>query len=1003
MKTVRFICCTVLALVLMPLSAHAQAVSQIMGQVTDQAGQPVAGVLVAVQNTRLTAVTADNGRYAIRNVPAGQQTVTTSILGYAPQSRQINVTAGTPALLDMQLEVQAVSLSQVVVVGYGEQRAGQVTGAVASVKSEDFNQGPARDAAQLIAGKVTGLAVATPSGNPGAGSQIMLRGRTTVQGPTQPLILVDGVPGGLNTVAPEDIDQVTVLKDGSAAAVYGSRASNGVILITTKRHAGGAPTLRYDGYISQSTIYNRPEFLSADDMRARIAEGYAFDCATVTTCTNGDMGFGTDWVDEMLRNPLSYRHNFTLSGGATNTNYTASVNLEQEEGIFVRSHNRELTARANIRHQMFDGKLEAEATLLNRIASGPNGIDYNYAWRQALIRNPTDRISDDNGAWQERSGYFYTNPVGLVQEVNGEFENRSTRMTGTVTFRPINQLRFALMGHTTRSNNLSGSALTFRHPNVVSGSSPGGSASRGTSSGEDRIVELTGTFSDRFLDHSVTLLGGYSYSDFLDEDFSASNNRFPTDLFGWDALERGAGLGQGLASVNSGKSSSKLIGFFSRLNYDYNNKYLLMASARYEGNSVFGADHKWGLFPAVSAGWRISEESFADALPFDDLRLRAGWGITGIAPGNPYQSLTSYSYGARMFYNGQWVQGLGPSRNPNPNLRWEEKSEINVGLNFAAMDFRLTGALDVYRRDTKDMLYNYSVPVPPNLTSSFLANVGTMRNDGIEAEIGYDVIRRDNVTWNTSANWSYNRNVLQSLSNDVYVANDCSFQGGTGEPIQQSTHRMCVGEPLGNFYGYKSVDIDDNGIWIVEDSAGNNININQATARDRHILGNGLPKQYFAWNNQAQIHNFDVSVNMRGAADFQILNYYRMYYENPKIRQYNMLQSAFEPIYGKTRADGTPILLNHDLSYVSYYIEDGDYVKLDNVTLGYTFGEASLGRVSNVLSGARVYVSGRNLLTITGYKGMDPEVPISGLTPGQESRDTYPTVRRFTAGVTFNF
>jgi TonB-linked SusC/RagA family outer membrane protein len=558
--------------------------------------------------------------------------------------------------------------------------------------------------------------------------------------------------------------------------------------------------------------------------------------------------------------------------------------------------------------------------------------------------------------------------------------------------------------------------VTFRHPNVVSGASPGGSAGRSTDSSLDRIVEFTGTFSDRFADHSVTLLGGYSYSDFLEEDFSASNNRFPTDLFGWDALERGAGLGQGLASVGSGKESSKLIGFFSRLNYDYNNKYLLMASVRYEGNSVFGADHKWGFFPGVNAGWRISEESFMDGVTFfDDLRLRAGWGITGIAPNEPYQSLTSYSYGSRMFFNGQWVQGLSPSRNANPNLRWEEKEEINVGLNFSALDFRLNAALDVYRRDTKDMLFSYNVPVPPNLTSNFLANVGTMRNSGIEAEIGYDVIRRDNFTWNTSANWSYNKNKLVSLSDDVYKPqSNCSTRGGTGEPIQQSTHQLCVGQPIGNFFGYKSVDIDDNGIWIVErpakfDSLGvmispaENISINQSTAADRQVLGNGLPKQYFAWNNTAQIHDFDVSVNLRGAADFQVLNYYRMYYENPKIRQYNMLKSAFDPVYGKTREDGTPILLNHDLSYVSYYIEDGDYLKLDNVTIGYTFGEGALGRVSNVLSGARLYVSGRNLLTITGYKGMDPEVRINTLEPGQEQRDTYPTVRRFTAGVTFNF
>jgi TonB-dependent starch-binding outer membrane protein SusC len=483
------------------------------------------------------------------------------------------------------------------------------------------------------------------------------------------------------------------------------------------------------------------------------------------------------------------------------------------------------------------------------------------------------------------------------------------------------------------------------------------------------------------------------------ESFGANNSKFPTDLFGWDQLQRGSALGEGTAGISSDKSSSKLIGFFSRLNYDWKGKYLLMGSVRYEGNSKFGADHKWGLFPAVSAGWRLSEESFMRGLPFiNDLRLRAGYGVTGIAPSDAYQSLTSYSYQTQRFLvNGQWVQQLAPTRNANPDLRWEQKEELNVGVNFAALNSRLTGALDVYRRDTKNMLYNYSVPVPPYLTGSLLANVGTMRNNGIEAELSYDVIRRPGFLWTTSANWSTNSNKLVTLSDETFQPqSDCTTLGGTGEPIQQSTHRMCVGQPIGNFYGYKSVDIDDQGIWIVEDSAGNPISIKSATAKDRHVLGNGLPKQFFALNNTAQIGSFDVSLNLRGAAQFQILNYLRMYYENPKIQQYNMLKSAYDKVYGKR-----PV--NYDLSYVSYYIEDGDYIKLDNVTVGYTFGPGSMGRLSNVLEGARVYLSGRNLLTITGYTGMDPEVSTTGLTPGQESRDTYPTIRRFTLGMTVNF
>jgi len=377
--------------------------------------------------------------------------------------------------------------------------------------------------------------------------------------------------------------------------------------------------------------------------------------------------------------------------------------------------------------------------------------------------------------------------------------------------------------------------------------------------------------------------------------------------------------------------------------------------------------------------------------------LRAGYGVTGIAPGSSYLSLTSYSYGAKLLYNGQWVQGLAPARNPNPNLRWEEKHEINTGLDFSLLSSRLNGTLDVYRRETKDMLYNYSVPVPPYLNNSILANVGTMRNSGIEAQLSYDVIRRGTFSWTTNANWSSNKNLLVTLSNDTFApSSDCFFQGGTGEPIQQSTHRICVGQPIGNFFGWKSVDIDDKGEWIVLDTANKPISIRKATSNDRKILGNGLPQQYAAWNNTMRFRNFDLDVNMRGAFKFQILNFQRMYYENPKVIQYNMLRSAFDSVYGKR-----PV--NYDLAYVSYYVENGDYFKLDNVTLGYAIPTRALGRLGTSVSGARLYVSGRNLLTITGYKGMDPEVSTVGLTPGNDNRDQYPTTRLFTSGVTIQF
>ena len=384
-----------------------------------------------------------------------------------------------------------------------------------------------------------------------------------------------------------------------------------------------------------------------------------------------------------------------------------------------------------------------------------------------------------------------------------------------------------------------------------------------------------------------------------------------------------------------------------------------------------------------------------EGLPFNDLKLRAGYGITGIAPGASYLSLTSYGYGGRFPIGGQWVQGLRPVRNPNPDLRWERKEELNVGVDFSLFDYRLAGSLDVYRRDTRDMLYNFDVPSPPFLTGGMLANVGHMRNSGVEAELTYDIIRSADLRWQVSGNWSTNSNELVSLSDEVYQADECFNTGYTGEPVQKSTHRVCVGQSIGNFWGLQSVGIDENGVWIVRDTLGNDVSI-EGVGDQYHVLGNGIPDHYVGFNSSVVYGNWDLSVNMRGAFGHEILNFQRMFYENPTNTEYNMLESALEPVYGEE-------MLNYELDYVSYYVEDGDWWKVDALTLGYSFDDASLFALSDVVSSARIYLSGGNLFTITGYKGMDPEVSTSGLAPGNDPRDTYPTTRTFTAGLSLTF
>ncbi len=977
-----------------PSLAHAQEVGKVAGTVTDRAtGAPLAGAQVTVAGTRLGAVTDAAGGFALAGVPVGTVTVRARTIGYGLGEQTVSVAPGEATTADFKLQPQAVELEGVVVVGYGTQRREDITGAVASVTSEQFVQAPARDIASLVAGKVAGLTVNTPSGNPAAGTEILLRGFGTLNASTSPLVLVDGVPGDLKTIAPQDVASVNVLKDASAAAIYGSRAANGVILITTRRQESDRPVFRYDSYTSVQSIYKMPDFLTTADFRRLAADSFK----TPAGNTFEDLGYATDWRRAVMRGtPVSYNHNLSVMGGTpAATNYTASLTYRSDEGLFQKSNNRQVTGRVNIGHSMYDGKLTADLNMVTKWETRFDGVDFNYLWRQATIRNPTDRIYDDNGDWQIRGTYFYTNPVQMLNTYGGDREGRDLRLHGTVRFRPVDQLTLSVLAGTDRGDTLAGSWRALDNPDL-----PGiNSASRGASSYQSQVFEATGTYGGAFGGHRVTLLGGYSYLDRLDDNFSASNNRFPTDLYGYSSLESGAGLPQGLAAIFSGKSSYKTVGFFGRLNWDWNSRFLAMLSLRYEGDSRFGADHKWGLFPGVSLGWRLSQERFVPHF-VSDLKLRAGYGVTGIAPNRPYLSLTTYAYANNFPVGGQWVPGLAPAQNPNPDLRWEKKAELNVGLDFSLFDYRLAGTLDLYRRDTRDMLYNYDVPVPPYLYGSMLANVGHMRNEGAEASLTYDVVRSARFHWQASANWSTNKNTLLSLSNQVYQADECWETGYTGEPIQTSTHRVCIGGPIGNFYGYQSVDISPTGEWIVLDSLGNRIPITQAKANDRRVLGNGVPKHYLAFNNSLRWGNLDLTVNMRGAFGFQILNFGRLYYENLNNTQYNMLRSAFDKVYGKQ-------VLDYPLVYVSYYIEDGDYWKVDNATLGYTFQAGSLPRfLSSSVQSARIYVAGRNLLTLSGYKGMDPEVrTVTGtdLNPGVDARDQYPTTRLFTFGLNLTF
>ncbi|OGX91787.1 SusC/RagA family TonB-linked outer membrane protein [Hymenobacter coccineus] len=965
-----------------------QAADPIKGRVVDEKGVALPGVNVVVKGSNTGTQTDAEGRFSLK--AATDATLVFSFVG----SKAQEVAVGGRSTIDITLLPDTKQLADVVVVGYGTQRKADLTSSVASVKEESFVKGATQDAGQLIQGKVAGLTVVTPSGDPTGTSQIVLRGTATLNADTQPLVLIDGIPGDLKTVAPEDIQSVDVLKDGSAAAIYGTRGTNGVILITTRRPQGNVtPTIEYSGYASTQRIARRPEVLTADEYRQKIADGVGFT----------DQKSSNDWLKVISQNPLTHVHNLTFRGGNAQTNYLVSGNYRALEGILQKSDNRTFTGRADINHNMFDGRVKLNLGILNsdnKYTSTSDGNSFNgYTYRQALIRNPTAPIYNADGTYaQEFSLFNYENPLSRLYDSDGLNTSQNTRLSGSIVWEPINDLQFKALGSNTRYDQTRGYSENKQHPSTLR-DGLNGYASRGTTEVIDKLLELTANYSHSIGEHRFSALAGYSYQDDLATNFYMRNFDFPTDVFTYNNIGTGNALKIGRATEYSDKTSYNLIGFFGRLTYNYKEKYLLLASVRREASSRFlGANQPWGTFPAVSLGWRINKENFLASAGFlDDLKLRVGYGVTGTAPGSSFLGVSRLGYGGYFLANGRWVQSLAPISNPNPSLKWEEKHEFNAGVDYSFFKGRVYGTVDYYIRRTLGLLYDYQVPSPPNLFPTTTANVGSLENRGLEVQLNVVPVQTKDFTWTSTFNFSTNKNTLLSLNNDLYqLTNDFFNTGYTGEPIQTYTSRVQVGQKLGNFYGYKVVDVTSDGKWVYMNKEGQSVPYDQFTHSedDKQVLGNGLPKYYGGWNNSFRYKHFDLGITMRGAFGFQILNVQRMYYENTGVTQYNRLRSAYDPIFGKAVLNNTM-----PLEFNSYYVENGDYWKVDNITFGYNFQPNIVKYVKNL----RVYVSTLNTATITKYKGLDPEVNRLGLSPGIDERDKYPTVRTFTAGLNVTF
>lgn len=977
-----------LLLTLLSFSLTALAQQKVTGKVKDSSGEPVIGASVVVKgNNTMGTITDFDGNFML-DVPA-KSVLVISYIGYVTQEVP---TAGKNSL-EIVLKEDTKTLDEVVVIGYGTQRKGDVTSSVASVKADNFVKGAVKDVGQLIQGKVAGLAITNPNGDPTGSTQIRLRGTNTIGGAnTAPLVLIDGIPGELGTVAPEDVESVDVLKDGSAAAIYGTRGTNGVILITTKQAKGvDINQVEYNGYVSTSLIAKKLDMLNADEFR--------------TLYPDQDHGADTDWIDEISRTPVSHVHNLSLMGGNSKTNYIANLNYASRQGSMKKSDFESFQGRIEVTHRMFDDKLKLKFGLFgkkNQMESTTSGGSFRgWVYGQATRRNPTDPVRNEDGTWNENVSKFeYENPLALLYEAEGNVKKTQLRYNGNIVYNPIKDLTLSAVFSYIRDNMNRGYGETLNHISALRDGLAGWS-SVGAYTKMEKLMELTAQYNKEIGAHKFSVLGGYSYNETDFEELWIDNYGFQDDYFGgWHNIGIGSALKDGKANIGSKKTPTNLIGFFGRATYSFKNRYLLMGALRYEGASqLWGTDNAWGLFPSISVGWRITEEAFMkNQKIFDDLKLRVGYGVTGSQPKDPFLGVAMLKYGSYAFVNGNWVQTIVPASNPNPDLKWEEKKETNIGLDFVSWGGRLSGSIDYYNRDVDGLIYEYGVPTPPNLYNKTMANGGTMRNRGVEVLVTVVPVQNKDFEWSTTGTFSLNSNKLISLSGSIFKSDYDYFNTGTVEYSGQvaDSHRVQVGESIGNFYGFKVVDVDSEGRWIYEDRNGELVNYKDFThaPEDKHVIGNGLPKWYAGWNNTLRYKNFDLNVTMRGAFGFQIINGGRMNYENVKNSRFeNRLKSVNDLVFGK-----------HTLSpevepeFNSYYVEDGDYWKIDNITLGYSFGQ-----VGKYIKSLRIYGSVLNALTITGYKGIDPEVSTDGLTPGYDTRDRYPSVRSFTFGVNVKF
>ncbi len=968
-------------------STAAMAQSQKSGVIKDANGEPLIGVTVLEQGTSNGTVTDVNGRYTLKTTKPNAK-LKVSYIGYESQV----ITPGQ----SVTLSANDATLNEVVVVGYGTMRRKDVTSSITTVNAKDLDKGVYTDPAQMLQGKVAGLVISS-SGDPNGSSSITLRGSSSLREgeAMQPYYVIDGIPGmDISMVAPDDIESIDVLRDATATAIYGSKAANGVIIITTKKGTEGKTNVSYNGYVAFDNALKTLDMASAAELRA---SGEVVE----------DEGANTDWQDEVLRTGVSHNHNLSISGGNKQTKYIASLNYIDHDGVIRGTEMNRLNGRALITTKVLKDRLTLSAGI-NAMRGVHKGVPVGRNGESVLdamnYYSPTNPVRNEDGSWFKSDiGSQNYNPLSMINEDSNEFEWRRMQYIGKASLDIID----GLVLNANYSYNSKQKVYSYYNSSLSQLPYGGtkGKAHRDTRLGHDQTFETYLNYDLTLAKvHKLSLMAGYSWEERVNNDgFGVSVYNFYNDQLGFKNLAYGNFI-NGMSDVDSGvEEIVRNISFYGRANYSYDGKYLLQATVRRDGSSVFGANNRWGTFPSVSAAWNIAEESFMKDGIFNQLKLRAGYGVSGNALGfGAYSAYTLFGLnsGSSFTYNGVTYSKIEATQNGNKDLKWETTKMFNVGVDFAFLDSRLSGSIEFYSKKTSDLIWSYDVSTNIYPVGYMNANVGDITNTGIELTINAVPVKTKDFTWQTTVNLAHNKNKVEKLSNKKFSVDykDWGDPNIGGISSNGEVERIKEGESLGTFWTYEWAGYNDHGqsTYYVHDATTGERTGEVTTTpekKDKTKVGCALPKVTYGWNNTLTYKKWALTAFFQGNIGNKIMNATRAHYSNKALLSAgkNVLADALKDKY-----------FTSDNTYYypsDRYLENGSFFRLSTLSLAYTFDN-----LDGWLKSVQVYGTAKNVFTITGYKGLDPDINLGGLEPGLDKRETfYPHTRSFILGVKVNF